>query len=165
MGTPSLSSGVGFSKATRPRRYRSCLVVASATESDQSAGANRGGEQVVPRKPTPEVSPAEVVQAQLAALREKDLASVFEFASPQNQAHTGPLSNFIAMMERSYSVMVGHLAADVLSSFTVGPNRFQQRVEITGFSGQKVVFSWSLSKQEEGPFEGCWMTDSVRRDD
>lgn len=164
VAAPSLPVGATFGKAARPQRYGSSLV-ASATGSDQSAGSNRGGEQLLPRKPTPEVGPADVVQAQLKALREKDLASVFEFASPQNQAHTGPLSNFTAIMERSYSVMIGHVEADVLSTFTVGLNRFQQRVAITGCAGKSAVFSWSLSKQEEGPFEGCWMTDSVRRDD
>eukprot|EP00246_Nothoceros_aenigmaticus_P012486 TRINITY_DN3909_c0_g1_i1.p1 TRINITY_DN3909_c0_g1~~TRINITY_DN3909_c0_g1_i1.p1 ORF type:complete len:325 (+),score=28.36 TRINITY_DN3909_c0_g1_i1:308-1282(+) len=152
---------------TGQSKGRSTKVTAAATDSDQtSPSQNGGGEKGLPKKPHPQVAPSEVVQAQLKALHNRDLGSVYEFASPANKAHTGPLSRFSEMLEaRPYRVMLGHVSAEVLSTVTIGPTRFQQRIMIKGAGGTEAIFSWSLSKQEEGSYEGCWMTDTVRRDD
>ncbi|KAH7387785.1 hypothetical protein KP509_16G040900 [Ceratopteris richardii] len=66
---------------------------------------------------------------------------------------------------RAYNMMLGHTSAEVLSTLTSSPKAFQQRVCIKDASGKQVVFLWSLSKQETGPLQDCWMTDSVHRDD
>ncbi|KAL2634411.1 hypothetical protein R1flu_005890 [Riccia fluitans] len=66
---------------------------------------------------------------------------------------------------RAYNVMIGHVKSEVLSTITISENRFQQRIVIEGATGNKATFQWSLSRQEEGPFESCWMTDAVRRDE
>eukprot|EP00250_Pteridium_aquilinum_P028987 c38248_g1_i1 orf=273-1079(+) len=157
---------------------RSVMVTASATgDSDQSSSSHEeDGEGIVgcckeedkapPKKPSPEIEPTDVVQAQLQALRDRDFITVFEFASPKNKAHTGPLSRFTEMIQgRAYNVMLGHTSAEVLSTLLVGPERFQQRVLITGTNGKQAIFSWSLSRQETDPFQDCWMTDSVHRDE
>lgn len=154
------------------------LVIASATaNSDQSPPSHEeDGEgaigccedevKVLPKKPSPEIDPGDVVQAQLQALHDHDFTTVFEFASPKNKAHTGPLSRFTDMIQgRAYNVMLGHKSAEVLSTLSVGPERFQQRVLITGSNGKQAIFSWSLSRQETDPFQDCWMTDSVHRDE
>ncbi|CAM6128236.1 unnamed protein product [Calypogeia fissa] len=151
-----------------PFGRREMGVIAAATaDSDQTLPSqNGGGEKAPPTKPHPEVHPADVVQAQLKALRENDLATVFEFASPTNKARTGPLLRFSEMLEgRAYNVMIEHASADILSTITISSNRFQQRVSIKGHNGKQATFQWSLSRQEEGPYEHCWMTDAVRRDD
>ncbi|KAG6557256.1 hypothetical protein Mapa_001183 [Marchantia paleacea] len=163
--------GTHFEKQSRkssPSGRRDFIISAAATaDSDQTLPSqNGGGEKPTPTKPHPEVHPADVVKAQLKALREKDLATVFEFASPNNKARTGPLSRFSEMLEgRAYNVMIGHVRAEVLSTITISDNRFQQRIVIEGATGNKATFQWSLSRQEEGPFESCWMTDTVRRDE
>eukprot|EP00850_Spirogloea_muscicola_P022693 SM000307S11690 [mRNA] locus=s307:96851:98911:- [translate_table: standard] len=152
---------------TVPARDGQPGVVVSATAgSDQSASSNGGSEQTTPLKPDPEIGPAQVVQAQLEALRRRDLSTVFEFASPANKAHTGPLSSFSTMLEsRAYNMMLEHAEARILSTVSIGPTRFQQRVSFVGAGGIETIFVWSLSKQEEGSYKDCWMTDMVRRDD
>ncbi|KAL3693203.1 hypothetical protein R1sor_006854 [Riccia sorocarpa] len=154
-------------KLSPPGRRDLNISAAATADSGQSVPSqNGGGEKPLPTKPHPEVHPAEVVLAQLKALREKDLATVFEFASPNNKARTGPLSRFSEMLEgRAYNVMIGHIKAEVLSTITISENRFQQRIVIEGTTGKKATFQWSLSRQEEGPFASCWMTDAVRRDE
>jgi hypothetical protein len=148
-------------------RREMAAIAAATADSDQTLPSqNGGGEKAPPTKPHPEVHPADVVQAQLKALRENDLATVFEFASPANKARTGPLLRFSEMLEgRAYNVMIGHASAEILSTITISSNRFQQRVVIKGNNGKQAIFQWSLSRQEEGPYESCWMTDAVRRDD
>lgn len=133
---------------------------------DRAVDEARGKQRVIPGKPSPEIEPADVVQTQLKALQERDIMTVFEFTSPKNKAHTGPLSHFTEMIQgRAYNVMLGHTSADILSTLSIDPGRFQQRILIKGANGNQVVFSWSLSKQESDPFEGCWMTDSIHRDE
>lgn len=159
-----------------PKRF--VLVVASATANsdDFASGHEENGEggvgcckgegKVPPKQPSPEIEPADVVQAQLQALRDNDFVTLFEFASPKNKAHTGPLSRFTEMIQgRAYSMMLGHKSAEVLSTLSVAPERFQQRVRITSSNGKRAIFSWSLSRQETDPFQDCWMTDSVHRDE
>eukprot|EP00249_Psilotum_nudum_P018643 c26900_g1_i1 orf=732-1688(+) len=149
------------------RRHVVAITVAATADSDQTfPSQNEGGEKTIPGKPSPEIEPADVVQAQLKALREIDMATAFEFASPKNKAYTGPLSRFTEMIQgRAYNVMIGHESAEILSSLFISPCKFQQRVFIKGANDNQATFSWSLSKQEEGIFQGCWMTDSVHRDD
>lgn len=155
----------------------STVATFAAADSDQSqssheelgegtVGCCEGEEQGPPKKPSSEIKPGDVVKAQLRALREQDFETVFEFASPKNQAHTGPLSRFTEMIQgRAYNVMLGHTSAKVLSTLSVGPDRFQQRILIEGTNGKQAIFSWSLSRQESEPFKDCWMTDSVHRDE
>ncbi|EFJ10047.1 hypothetical protein SELMODRAFT_427438 [Selaginella moellendorffii] len=163
---PSSRLKIASTKFSPGRRFvdRDFSVRASASAGPGQT-QNGGGEKALPVKPDPSVTPDDVVLAQLKALRERDLATVYEFASPANKSHTGPLPRFTQMMERAYSLMIGHKDARILSSMTISPNRFQQRIVITGANGKNATFSWALSKQEEGAHEGCWMTDTVRRDD
>ncbi|KAI5067306.1 hypothetical protein GOP47_0017834 [Adiantum capillus-veneris] len=157
---------------------RAAMVTAfAAADSDQSQSSHEelgegtigcweGEGESLPKRPSPEIKPRGVVQAQLQALREQDLATVFGFASPKNKAHTGPLSRFTEMIQgRAYNVMLGHSSAKVLSTLSVGPDRFQQRILIEGSNGKQAIFSWSLSRQDTEPFQDCWMTDSVHRDE
>ncbi|MCO5581669.1 hypothetical protein L7F22_035558 [Adiantum nelumboides] len=135
------------------------VIAFAAADSDQSQssheelgegtiGCCEGEEQPLPRRPNSEIKQGDVVQVQLRALREQDFATLFEFASPKNKAHTGPLSKFTEMIQgRAYSVMLGHSSAKVLSTLSVGPDRFQQRIFIEGANGKQAVFSWSLSRQ------------------
>ncbi|KAJ7563530.1 hypothetical protein O6H91_03G114200 [Diphasiastrum complanatum] len=149
-----------------PRREIASTVFATADSDQTLPNQNGGGGQSGPITPNPELDPTQVVQAQLRALRAKDFATVFEFASPDNKQRTGPLAHFCQILEgRAYNVMIGHTTAEVLSSISVSTSRFQQRILIKGSEGNKAIFSWSLSQQEEGPLKGCWMTDAVRRDD
>lgn len=120
--------------------------------------------------PHPRLLPEEVIELQLAALRRNDeptpdagIATAFEFASPGNRAFTGPLERFIALVKSPhYAPMLNHRAA------TFGPLDIEgdfatQQVMLLDASGESAIYGFELSRQTDGPYQGCWMTDSVLR--
>ena len=128
-------------------------AIAAATREPQAA-------------PSPSLSPKEVVRVQVEALRSNDatdagIALVFRFASPQNRQITGPLSRFAQMIRTSpYGVMLNHRVASYGLAI-LGESRMRQDVTIVAKDGSKTRFVWLVSRQEEGPYAGCWMTDAV----
>ena len=60
-----------------------------------------------------------------APRREGDFAAVFAFASPQNQAATGPLERFTRMLRTpAYAPLIGHRAASIVTTMQVEASRF-----------------------------------------
>lgn len=116
--------------------------------------------------PSPNLSPEEVVRIQVEALRgngttDAGIALVFRFASPQNRKTTGPLSRFAQMIRTPpYDVMLNHRTA-TYGPTTLGEARMRQEVTITANDGTQTRFVWLVSRQEDGPCTGCWMTDAV----
>jgi len=116
--------------------------------------------------PSPNLSPTEVVRIQVEALRTNDatdagIALVFRFASPQNRETTGPISRFAQMIRTSpYDVMLNHRAVSYGPTI-LGESRMRQEVTITAKDGLKKRFLWLVSRQDDGPDAGCWMTDAV----
>lgn len=115
--------------------------------------------------PKPGLSPDQVVQIQLNALRHNDernrgIEVAFRFASPGNKLQTGPLPRFISMIRQGpYRLM---LAYDNVSYHTVEvvEDMARQRVTLIG-AGRVVDYEFYLSRQAEGECAGCWMTDAV----
>ena len=115
--------------------------------------------------PKPELSPEQVVQIQLNALRHNDARNrgievAFRFASPDNKLNTGPLPRFIGMIQqRPYSLMLDYenLAFHPLE---VVEDQARQRVTLIG-AGLVVDYEFYLSRQSAGGCSGCWMTDAV----
>ncbi|MDH3252939.1 MAG: DUF4864 domain-containing protein, partial [Ignavibacteria bacterium] len=70
-------------------------------------------------QPDPSLSPQEVVKIQLHALKNNDEADngiriAFRFASPGNQAATGPLDRFIALLKGpSYGEMLNYVSGEL----------------------------------------------------
>lgn len=116
--------------------------------------------------PAPSLSPKEVVRIQVEALRtnaatDAGIALVFRFASPQNRQTTGPLSRFAQMIRTPpYDLMVNHRTASYGLTI-LGESRMRQDVTIIAKDGSKTRFVWLVSRQEEGPYAGCWTTDAV----
>lgn len=116
--------------------------------------------------PSPEFSPDQVVRLQLEALQHNDrtnkgIEAAFNFASPDNKKITGPLTRFIKMVRsQPYSSMLNHRSVEYEPVEITG-NTATQRVRLTGSDGQTVVYIFRLSKQNQGPYENCWMTDAV----
>jgi hypothetical protein len=116
--------------------------------------------------PSPSLSPKEVVRIQVEALRSNDaadtgIALVFRFASPKNRQTTGPLSRFAQMIRTPpYDVMLNHREATIGPTI-LGESRMRQEVTITAKDGTNTRFVWLVSRQEDGPDAGCWMTDAV----
>lgn len=126
------------------------------------AGTDPLSESLVPG---PGLSPGDVIRIQLQALRNNDeqdrgIAVAFRFASPANRANTGPLSRFIAMIERGpYALMLDFRHADYGPVETVA-DQARQRVTLTG-ARTSTTYWFFLSRQSEAPCAGCWMTDAV----
>ena len=120
--------------------------------------------------PAPSLSPAEVVAIVLNALQHNDdpspdagIATTFEFASPANREETGPLERFALLIKNpAYRVMLDFRTA-TRGRLEIDGNHARQRVAIVGRDGTQVTYVFLLSKQPEGPYANCWMTDGVIR--
>lgn len=122
-------------------------------------------------QPHPDLSPEEVIRIQLDALKDNDsdndmgIATAFNFASPGNKAYTGPLSRFKQIVRNPvYGVMLNHKYADYEPAMFVAVDVAQQRVMITGSNSQTVIYTFTLSRQRDNKYRGCWMTDGVSVD-
>lgn len=120
--------------------------------------------------PNPDLSPAQVVKIQLEAMQHNDtpapdagLATTFAFASPKNQEMTGPLDKFIAMVKGpEYGAMLNYKSAEYADVHADG-DAAQQLVKINAADGTAALYLFILSRQTDGQFKGCWMTDGVVR--
>ena len=119
--------------------------------------------------PTPALDPEAVVGIVLDALAHNDpedagLAVVFAFASPVNRAVVGPLDRFSDLArDEVYRPLLRHVRA-VRGALKVDGDRATQRVVVTSSTGDRVVYTFTLSRQTTGPYKGCWMTDGVTRE-
>ncbi|MEM1447015.1 MAG: hypothetical protein AAGF84_13230 [Planctomycetota bacterium] len=122
--------------------------------------------------PTPELTPLEVINAQLVGLQtaadpDADPATgmrvVWNFAAPANREVTGPFERFDAMVRAEpYAVLVGH-ATHEIARLDQPEDRpvAQALVAVTDDDGNTTWFVWMLSKPAEGEAVGCWVTDAV----
>lgn len=118
----------------------------------------------IPR-PSPDLSPGQVVRIQLEALRRNDdpapdagIATAFGFASEGNRRATGPLRRFARMLRNSlYAPMIDHASAEfgpVHSEGTVA------RLQVVLFGGGGEVAAYDFTLWKDGN-TGCWLTDGV----
>jgi hypothetical protein len=56
--------------------------------------------------------------------------------------------------------MLNHKSAE-FDPIKISGDAAVQRVKLIGADGQAVIYIFSLSKQTEPPYKGCWMTDGV----
>ena len=124
--------------------------------------------RAVPTEPSPKLSPAQVVSAQLAALKNNDdddmgIRVTFRFASPGNKAQTGPIERFIEMLKNpAYQPMINY-KSDHREPVEVDGSVAKQVVTLVSSSGKRTRYLFVLSKQKQPPCRGCWMTDAVMR--
>jgi hypothetical protein len=120
--------------------------------------------------PAPSLSPSEVVTIVLNALQHNDepqpdagIATTFEFASPANRVATGPLARFALMIKNpAYRAMLDFRSV-TRGRLELDGDHARQRVVIVGRDGSQVTYVFLLSKQADGPYANCWMTDGVIR--
>ncbi|HEX4871640.1 MAG TPA: DUF4864 domain-containing protein [Nevskiaceae bacterium] len=113
--------------------------------------------------PRPERDPGEVVQLQLQGLQQADAAGfeqAFTLASPGNQAQTGPLPRFVAMLREGYPELLGHRQAE-LGGILIEGEQALVPVRLQARNGLSFQYVFLLSRQTEPPFVDCWMTDAV----
>ena len=118
--------------------------------------------------PDPKLSPQQVVEFQLTALRANDVPTAdagiersFRFASPANKAATGPLEHFTLIVHGSqYSSLINAVEGSVTQVVT-RDDKAQVLARILTAGGSEVYYVFILSKQAEGEYFNCWMTDGV----
>lgn len=118
-------------------------------------------------KPSPLLPPEEVVKIQLRALKHNDssnhgIAIAYRFASPENRLYTGPLSRFIQMLYNPLYAPMLNYETEELGEMKKRGNRAEQKVVLIDKTGRAYTYLFLLSKQEDGLYKGCWMTDGVR---
>ena len=146
------------------------LAVESAAAASPPATQPAAPNRTMNLKPSPNYTPRMVVQFQLEALGHNDdpapdtgIAVAFRFASPSNQSQTGPLDKFIHMIKSpAYAAMVNHQSVEYGEVHSDG-QQAQQLVKITGAGGDMALYLFILSRQTDGQFKNCWMTDGVMR--
>jgi hypothetical protein len=122
-------------------------------------------------RPSPALTPGDVVRIQLEALQRNDeedgdggIATVFQFASPANRSMTGPFDRFVELVKTpEYRPMLNHRRAEPGPLITSG-DLAEQRVLITTGAGDRVAYVFVLARQREGAYAGCWMTEGVLRE-
>jgi hypothetical protein len=118
--------------------------------------------------PGPELTPEEVVRAQLEALRRNDasdrgIATCFRFASPQNKSQTGPLPRFAQMVRTPvYQPMLEYASADYEPLERAG-RQARQIVNLHNDAGETASFLFLLQRQQEPEVQDWWMTEGVIR--
>jgi hypothetical protein len=89
------------------------------------------------------------------------IATAFRFASPGNRKMTGPLERFIPMVKTpAYAPLLDFKSVEFLPVEVRG-NEARTLVRVHTQTDETVVYYWGLSKQDDGQFANCWMTDQV----
>lgn len=154
----------------RPDMARALVLAALL----QAVSALRAG-HVRMTAPAPSLSPVQVVQAQLSALQKGDVQRCFEFASPANKKATGPWQRFEIMVRQTpaYAPLVCCTRFEVVGALPLGSDAYKCRARVWPAGGSSAPFAvatpvldydWMLSRQREGPMQGCWAVDSVLPD-
>jgi hypothetical protein len=118
--------------------------------------------------PHPQYSPDEVIRFQIEALAQNDdpysdagIEVAFRFASPSNKEITGPLRRFTRIVYNPlYRPLLNHQIAHY-GELRIEEDKAVQLVVLTTLAGDRVSYVFSLSRQQGGHYDNCWMTDSV----
>ncbi len=119
-------------------------------------------------QPTPDFGPEDVVTIQMEALQNNNdpfenagIEITFRFASPNNKRVTGPLERFATLFDNpAYGPMLNHRTLEIGEADIIG-SRAVVPVFMESGDGEKLTYVFLLSKQGEGQWTDCWMTDSV----
>ena len=120
------------------------------------------------KMPTPELTPGDVVEIQLQALKNNDdtdegIERAFNFISSYFSKDENSLRTFTNIVKsEDFQAILNY--ADVEKS----PVRYHyhtafQMVEVSDKNKRKVVFLFTLKRHHDDPYKGCWMTESVQK--
>lgn len=120
--------------------------------------------------PAPTLTPEQVVRTVTEAMGENDtpqkdagIATAFAFASPGNKQTTGPLARFITMVNHPLYAPLLNYAAIEYGPIRIEGDHAEQVVTVKDDTGAAAGFLFILTRQGEGEYEDCWMTDGVSR--
>jgi hypothetical protein len=143
------------------------LAVFVYTGNDVNAAMTEPRQGEALPQPGVDLKPGEVVRIVINALSHNDtpftdagIITAFNFASPSNKASTGPLKRFVTMVNSGYGLMLDHVSSE-FSEVVFKDSAAYQVVKLIAYDGTEVVYAFRLSLQQEGEYEGMWMTDAV----
>jgi len=144
-------------RRSRPRAARRAATVLLPAVVLACSGLRTPG-------PHPSLTPADVVVAQLDALSRRGddgIARAYRFASPANRRAIGSVDRFERVVRSpGYAPMLDHRSAE-LGPERVEGGRAAVAVALTAADGSRHAYLFELSRQRDGAWTGCWMTDSV----
>lgn len=162
---------IHFSKNTRHRRNGDLLrfpfiVLAVVVVVTMFSAADHCWLTCSAFQLSPSTPPQDVIQQQLQALQQDDMAQVYQLASPNNKERTGGDVARFGQMVRSgpYRHLVKHQKSTILLESTmVASQQFLVRIVPRDYeeSGRIVEYWWSLSRCQRGEFPGSYMVDAV----
>ena len=120
-------------------------------------------------KPNNAIEPYQVLKIQLSSLKKNDepykdsgILQTWEFAHPNNQKNTGPLSRFINMLKGdSYKMLLNHTEHEIIE---VQLTNSVASYEVTILDENKSYyrFNWKVEKYtKDGILKDCWLTTMV----
>jgi hypothetical protein len=119
-------------------------------------------------QPSPSLSPGDVVQTVLAALRNRNqpipnagVFTTYVFASPSNHAATGPYGHFMGLVKDPDFAPLLHDHATTVGKMEIANEHAAQTVTVHLQAGRDQAFRFTLSRQKAGRYLGCWMVDGV----
>lgn len=117
-----------------------------------------------PLNPAPEHPPEAVARGQLEAFRDLDAFTAWRFMSTgARPALGGSFERFGAALERSaLGPLLMHGAAETILRRQRSAGVYTEVVRVETAGGEWRQYCWTLALQKEGPFEGCWMVESVK---
>lgn len=163
----ALVAGLLFLAAQPPAAANKDQAKAPDAEAGES---EKDGKDPEKKRPAPrkDLAAGEVVRIVIDALKHNDakdtgIAITFDFASPTNRRVTGPLGRFIPLVKSpAYAPMLNHESAEY-GKLLVRDDEAAQVVKVVDAKGDAAYYVFQLSKQAEGDYAGCWMTDGVVR--
>ena len=120
-------------------------------------------------KPSVSINAAQVIKIQLEGLKKNDtpnkdrgIEQTWEFAHPNNQRFTGPLSKFKEMIKgESYNMLLNHLSHKVVEIYSDDKKALYQ-VTVLDANKKYFMFRWQVEKfLDNGPLKNCWLTTVV----
>ncbi|GFR40854.1 hypothetical protein Agub_g1504 [Astrephomene gubernaculifera] len=138
---PAPTAGTAAAAAPSEPVWRLSSVRGEPLYGSGSTGA------VQPSGPSPELSPEQIVEAQLAALQRKDVSAAFRFLSPASQKIMGDERTFAENLarHRRYGGLLGHMSASSVRRCVAQPRTYMEIVSVTSASGTRFVFCYILS--------------------
>ena len=120
-------------------------------------------------KPSVSINAAQVIKIQLEGLKKNDtpnkdrgIEQTWEFAHPNNQRFTGPLSKFMEMIKgESYNMLLNHLSHKVVEIYSDDKKAVYQ-VTVLDENKKYFMFRWQVERfLDNGPLKNCWLTTVV----
>lgn len=173
---PVRAAGASPVRTVRARRALAAAALLAVTLAGAPLGAQdpataspAAGRARPTPAPDPRLAPDEVVGIVLDAFAHvrgdaAPLEVAYAFTAPANRAAIGSVDRFVDVVrDGSHSALLGHRRA-VRGAIRLDGDQATQRVVVTTADGGRVVYTFRLTRQGDGAYKDCWMTERVTRE-